>query len=178
MYSSVPYHRAGGGLRGAAFDRSRDAEVHDQRVAAIRDWVVDCRSIMMFSGLNRDGPTPFSCAAARPCASVARIVITRASGSVPSRRITASSVSPSTYGIVRYLSRRSREVVNADHVLMGHLAGEHELALESQLEIFGGGRIRLRRRLITLDRHRNAELVIDAWYNAPMPPRQGASGSL
>ena len=53
------------------------------------------------------------------------------------------------------------EVVNADDVLVGDLAREHELALEALLELLRGGRIRLRGRADHLDRDRDAELVIE-----------------
>ena len=53
------------------------------------------------------------------------------------------------------------EVVNADDVLVGDLAREHQLALEALFELLRGGRVRLRRRTNHLDRHRDAELVVE-----------------
>ncbi len=116
----------------------------------------------MFSGLRSRWTTPFSCAAARPCATCCAILITLASGSVPLRRMHLRQR-------LAFHERHRQvldavdlaEVVDADDVLVGDLARQHELALEALLELLRRGRVRLRGRTDHLDRHRDAELVIE-----------------
>ena len=119
-------------------------------------------SIMMFSGLRSRWTTPFSCAAARPCAICCAIWIARA------QRQRARAAQQLRQRLA--FDERHRqvldavdlaEVVNADDVLVGDLAREHQLALEALLELFRGGGVRLRRRTDHLDRHRHAQLVIE-----------------
>jgi len=62
------------------------------------------------------------------------------------------------------------EVVDADDVPVRDLPGEQQFPLEPLLDLLGGRRIRHRLRADDLDRDRDFQLLVPAWYTDPMPP--------
>jgi len=155
-------HRAGQRLRGALLDGSRDAEVHDQRVAAVRHRILGGLLDHDVLGLQ---------------VAVHHALLVR--GGEALRDLLRDSDHPIERQRVVFtknlrkglaFDKRHRqvldavdlaEVVNADDVLVRDLAGQHQLALEARLELLRRGRVRLRRRADHLDRHGDAELVIE-----------------
>ena len=148
------------GLRAAVLHRPRDAEVHDQRVAARGVLALLDHDVLGLQVAVHDALVVRGRQAQRHLARNREGARHRQLALAP--QASAASVSPSMNGIVRYFTPAIfANVVNADDVLVGDLAGEHELALEAQLEIARGGGIRLRPGANHLDGHRDAELVIE-----------------
>ena len=155
-------HRARQRLRGAVLDRSRDAEIHNQRIAAGRHRILGCLLEHDVLGLEVAVHHPLLVRGREALGDLLRDL---------DHPIGRQDLGPAKNLRQRLaLDERHRqvldavdlaEVVDADDVLVRDLAGQHQLALESQLEIFRRGGVRLREGSNHLDRNRHAELVIE-----------------
>ena len=120
-----------------------------------------CRSTMMLAGFRSRWTMPSACAATSPESDCLAIDSVRASGMRPSspkngREILAFDVRHRDVLDAVDLS----EVVNSDDVLVRDLPGEEQLALESPLQVLGGGLIVCNLRPNHLQRDRDAKLGV------------------